>query len=105
MPRSTLTVVYEFNNDKALELKAQEVNELFLKDDGADIRVTASSSQDEMSKLDMIEFGVEVDDLEFVRGVISESNLKESFTIMMSAREYAEKNGVTDYAGYEAIQG
>jgi hypothetical protein len=101
---NTITVVFNFNCPKTHKRMLDEWKAFFVElNDNDPVIVTALSQGDEMTKLDLIEFGREIGDIHYIGEVLDNIQLPEKLQQLLKIREYANEHSVTDQAAYEYI--
>jgi len=99
-----MTVVFEFKNEDDRRNKTLEFAPyLFSDDDSEPMRVTTISGQDEATKLELVEFGLEVGDIEWIRTVFRKSDLSEQIEVMQKCRAFANEKSCAISSAYERL--
>ena len=101
---STVSAVFHFNCDDTKKQMVSEWKSYFNEPNDKDpVIVTALGAGDEMTKLDLIEFGYQIRDLEYIGEVICDIGLPEKLEQFLEVREYANKHSLTDAGAYDCI--
>jgi hypothetical protein len=101
---TTLTVVFDFKDTETSERLRKEFKDHFCVNDAPDYSVTAMSIQDEMTKLDLVEFAYEVNDLDLIGAILNTSDLSEYIELSKKVNELADKKSTTIGAAYEELE-
>jgi hypothetical protein len=101
MAKSFMTVVFEMSDDATQKQLFSELKKIFPGVAGDLIRVTALSCRDEMTKLDLIEFGRNIEDIGFINKVIDVEDVTPLLEVMRKCEKYAIENGCTMSHAYE----
>jgi len=106
MDKRYLTAVFEIDGGSDKQPIETEIFKLFDLTETTPndpVRVVSVSRKDEATKLDLIEFGLEVDDLDFVREVLDDRGLEQKLTLFRKVNDYANENSVSFEYAYEKV--
>lgn len=100
----TLTVVFNFKSqEQKSEFYKNNIDGNWILDDNPNSFVSAVSNKDEMLKMELIEFGREIDDIGFIGQVLDEEELPELEEIRNRCCEYANEHSCTESHAYEEL--
>lgn len=99
-----LTVVFHFNDKEKMAELTDSWKGLSEKSAESDpVAITAMSRGDEITRLELVEFGQEIGDLDFIGQVISATDLTPYLDQFKNSQEYANEHSVTIDAAYESV--
>ena len=100
---SNYTVVYKFDCEETQKKVIGELCTIFKDPDGHPFSISAMSNKDEMTRLDLVQFGVELRDIDFIRQVVENDDIEELVTQMMACQEYSAEHSTSQSAAYEEL--
>lgn len=101
---TTLTVVFDIKDKQSFERLTTEFQAHFGEDDNKVYSVTAMSTYDEMTKLDLIEFAHEVNDMDLIGTIINSTDISEYLELKNRIQAFADKKSITLGVAYEEFE-